>query len=49
MEAACTVLYCSAVQSSVTSFALVDFGLKLNWEAPMDGLGVFYSVSRMER
>jgi hypothetical protein len=43
------MLYCSAVQSSVDEFRSQDFGLKLNWEAPMDRTGVFYSVSRMER
>jgi hypothetical protein len=30
------MLYCSAVQSSVDEFRSQDFGLKLNWEAPMD-------------
>jgi hypothetical protein len=29
------MLYCSAVQSSVDEFRSQDFGLKLNWEAPM--------------
>jgi hypothetical protein len=43
------MLYCSAVQSSVDEFRSQDFGPKLNWEAPMDRTGVFYSVSRMER
>jgi hypothetical protein len=28
----------------VDEFRFLDFGLKLNWEAPMIGLGVFYSV-----
>jgi hypothetical protein len=38
-----------AVQSSVDEFRSQDFGLKLNWEAPMgSGLGTD-SVSRMER
>jgi hypothetical protein len=45
------MLYCSAVQSSVDeSFKFQDLGLKLNWEAPMDGLSaVLAPVSRMER
>jgi hypothetical protein len=43
------MLYCSAVQSSVDEFRSQDFGLKLNWEAPMGSDLVFYSVSRMER
>jgi hypothetical protein len=30
------MLYRSAVQSSVDEFRSQDFGLKLNWEAPMD-------------
>jgi hypothetical protein len=34
---------------SVDEFRSQDFGLKLNWEAPGIELGVFYSVSRMER
>jgi hypothetical protein len=38
------MLYCSAVQSSVDEFRSQDFGLKLNWEAPM-GSGVFYSCA----
>jgi hypothetical protein len=42
------MLYCSAVQSSVDEFRSQDFGLKLNWEAPM-GSDLVYSVSRMER
>jgi hypothetical protein len=42
------MLYCSAVQSSVDSFSQ-DFGLKLNWKHHGIRLGVFYSVSRMER
>jgi hypothetical protein len=37
------MLYCSAVQSSVDEFRS-GLWLKLNWEAPMIGLGVFYSV-----
>jgi hypothetical protein len=36
------MLYCSAVQSSVT-FRSQDFGLKLNWEAPM-GSDLVYSI-----
>jgi hypothetical protein len=39
----------SAVQSGVDEFRSQDFGLKLNWEAPMGSDLVFYSVSRMER
>jgi hypothetical protein len=38
------MLYCSAVQSSVDEFRSQDFGLKLNWEAPM-GSDLVYSVS----
>jgi hypothetical protein len=41
------MLYRSAVQPG--EFRSQDFGLKLNWEAPMDRTCVFYSVSRMER
>jgi hypothetical protein len=37
------MLYCSAVQSSVDEFRLWDFGLKLNWEAPM-GSDLVYSI-----
>jgi hypothetical protein len=40
---ACTMLYCSAVQSSVDEFRSRDFGLKLNWEAPM-GSDLVYSI-----
>jgi hypothetical protein len=36
------MLYCSAVQSSVDEFRS-DFGLKLNWEAPM-GSDLVYSI-----
>jgi hypothetical protein len=44
------MLYRSAVQSSVDEFRSQDFGLKLNWGSTHGiGLGVFYSVSRMER
>jgi hypothetical protein len=43
------MLYCSAVQSSVDEFRSQDFGLKLNWATHGIRLGVFYSVSRMER
>jgi hypothetical protein len=48
MEACVHAWYCRTGCNLVwTSFA--DFGL-MNWEAPMgSGLGVFYSVSRMER
>jgi hypothetical protein len=44
------MLYCSAVQSSVDEFRSQDFGLKLNWEAPM-GSDLVYSIlsQRMER
>jgi hypothetical protein len=42
------MLYCSAVQSSVDEFRSQDFGLKLGSTHGI-GLGVFYSVSRMER
>jgi hypothetical protein len=35
------MLYCSAVQSSVDEFRSQDFGLKLNWEAP---IGLVYSI-----
>jgi hypothetical protein len=49
MEAgAYRMLYRSAVHLVWTSFTVI-LGLKLNWEAPGIGLGVFYSVSRMER
>jgi hypothetical protein len=41
MEAVHRMLYCSAVQSSVDEFRSQDFGLKLNWEAPM---GSVYSI-----
>jgi hypothetical protein len=34
---------CSAVQSSVDEFRSQDFGLKLNWEAPM-GSDLVYSI-----
>jgi hypothetical protein len=37
------MLYCSAVQSSVDEFRSQDFGLKLNWEAPM-GSDLVYSI-----
>jgi hypothetical protein len=37
------MLYCSAVQSSVDEFRSRDFGLKLNWEAPM-GSDLVYSI-----
>jgi hypothetical protein len=37
------MLYCSAVQSSVDEFRSQDFGLKLNWEAPM-GSNLVYSI-----
>jgi hypothetical protein len=37
------MLYCSAVQSSVDEFRSQDFGLKLNWEAPM-GSDLVYST-----
>jgi hypothetical protein len=36
------MLYCSA-QSSVDEFRSQDFGLKLNWEAPM-GSDLVYSI-----
>jgi hypothetical protein len=49
MEAVHRMLYCSAVQSSVDEFRSQDFGLKLNGSTHGIGLGVFYSVSRMER
>jgi hypothetical protein len=49
MEACTACCTAGAVQSSVDEFRSQDFGLKLNWEAPGIGLGVFYSVSRMER
>jgi hypothetical protein len=39
---ACTALYCSAVQSC-GQFRSQDFGLKLNWEAPM-GSDLVYSI-----
>jgi hypothetical protein len=36
LKLACTACCtCSAVQSSVDEFRSADFGLKLNWEAPM--------------
>jgi hypothetical protein len=40
---ACTACHCSAVQSSVDEFRSQDFGLKLNWEAPM-GSDLVYSI-----
>jgi hypothetical protein len=44
------MLYCSAVQSSVDEFRSQDFGLKAELGSTYGiGLGVFYSVSRMER
>jgi hypothetical protein len=43
MEACVRMLYCSAVQSSVDEFRSQDFGLKLNWEAPM-GSDLVYSI-----
>jgi hypothetical protein len=43
------MLYCSAVQSSVDEFRSQDFGLKLNWEAPMGSDLVYSILSRMER
>jgi hypothetical protein len=43
------MLYCSAVQSSVDEFRSQDFGLKLNWEAPMDRTWCILFCSRMER
>jgi hypothetical protein len=46
---ACTMLYCSAVQSSVDEFRSQDFGLKLNWEAPMGSDLVYSILSQMER
>jgi hypothetical protein len=39
------MLYCSAVQSDVDEFRSQDFGLKLNWEAPMGSDLVYSSVS----
>ena len=36
-------LHCSAVQSSVDQFRSQDFGLKLNWDAPM-GSDLVYSI-----
>jgi hypothetical protein len=45
---ACTACCTARLYNLVwTSFAQ-DFGLKLNWEAPM-GSDLVYSVSRMER
>jgi hypothetical protein len=46
MELACTACCTARLQSVWTSFALRP--LKLNWKHPGIGLGVFYSVSRME-
>jgi hypothetical protein len=44
------LLYCSAVQSSVDEFRSQDFGLKAELGSTHGiGLGVLYSVSRMER
>ena len=37
------MLHCSAVQSSVDQFRSQDFGLKLNWDAPM-GSDLVYSI-----
>jgi hypothetical protein len=43
------MLYCSAVQSSVDEFRSQDFGKAELGSTHGIGLGVFYSVSRMER
>jgi hypothetical protein len=38
------MLYCSAVQSSVDEFRSQDFGLKLNWEAPMGSWCILFCL-----
>jgi hypothetical protein len=45
---ACTACCTAHAQSSVDEFRSQDFGLKLNWEAPM-GSDLVYSILSLER